>query len=211
MPFLETPRFPEQISYGSTFTTRKSTSVVMSQSGYESRNRLWSQSRKVFDVGYGVRRLEQLYEVIEYFEVVGGRADGFRFKDWSDYKSVSPLGTPTNLDLIFGTGDGIETDFQLIKTYSKGALSYSRTIRKPVSGTILIAVDGTPVFEPAQWTLDYATGIVTFVSPPANTAVLTWGGEFDVPVRFDSDDLDVTIDGFEAGNLTIPVVEIRTS
>lgn len=211
MSFLETPRFPVDISYGSTFSTRRNTSVVSTQSGHEWRNRNWSASRKQYDIGYGTRSQAQAYAVIEFFEAVGGRADAFRFKDWSDYKSLGPDDTPANDDQNFGTGDGSTVAFQLTKTYTKGALSFSRTITKPVSGTILIAVNAVAQTEGGgnDYTIDYTTGIVTFNSAPTSGHAITWGGEFDVPVRFDQDELTIDIRSLDAASLSIPLVEVR--
>lgn len=209
MAFIETPRYPDNIGYGSQFKTKWNTSVVETGSGHEVRNRNWSSSRKRYDVAYGVRSQSDLYIVLEFFEVVGGRADGFRFKDWSDFKSVSPLVDVASDDQQFGTGDGAETEFQLTKTYTKGSGTYTRTINKPVSGTVLIEVNGVLQTETTHYTIDYTTGIVTFNSAPTNTHEIKWGGEFDVPVRHDTDELETDIDGYDSGNASIPLVEIR--
>ena len=82
-----------------------------------------------------------------------------------------------------------------------------REIRKPVGGTVLVAVDGA---EATGWSCDHATGTVTFDAPPADGTVVTAGFEFDVPVRFDVDRIAVSVDSFEAGQVPdVPVVEVR--
>ncbi|MNY56624.1 hypothetical protein D3C86_1927270 [compost metagenome] len=65
---------------------------------------------------------------------------------------------------------------------------------------------------PADFTLDAASGRVTFLSSkiPANGAAIKAGFEFDVPVRFDTDRIDVDLGQFQAGRIpTIPLVEIK--
>ncbi len=209
MAFIETPRFPDDIAYDSSFQTVWATSVISSQSGFEARNQMWAQARKRFDIGYGIKTITQLYEVIKYFEAVQGRTHGFRFKDPTDFKSTGPDGTPTHLDIVIGTGNASNTDFQLAKDYVKGTLTTTRNIKKPVNGTILIGLNGSLQTETTHYTIDYSTGIVTFNTPPPNGQSVTWGGEFDVPVRFDQDQLEVDIHTLEHGALSIPLVELR--
>ena len=60
------------------------------------------------------------------------------------------------------------------------------------------------------WTLDATTGVITFTTAPAGGVIIRAGFEFDVPVRFDSDTLDVTLDFERLGSITsIPLLEIR--
>jgi uncharacterized protein (TIGR02217 family) len=121
-------------------------------------------------------------EALEFYHAVGGRAYGFRFKDYADYKSCRVNETTTNLDQPIALDGGV---YQLVKDYTAGALTQRREIYKPVQGTILIADNGTAKTETTHYTIDYTLGIVTLLFTPAGT--LTWGGEFDVPVRFDSE------------------------
>ena len=95
-----------------------------------------------------------------------------------------------------------------MKRYASGAQSWTRTITKPVAGTVRIAVGG--VEQPSGWSVDATTGIVTFGAAPSAGIAITAGFEFDVPVRFDSDALDVTLDLERLGSITsIPLLEIR--
>jgi uncharacterized protein (TIGR02217 family) len=62
----------------------------------------------------------------------------------------------------------------------------------------------------SAWSVNATTGIVTFAAPPGVGVAVTAGFEFDTPVRFDSDALDVTLDLERTGSITsIPLVEIR--
>lgn len=181
--FLEDQVFPVHVSAGTAGGPDWPAEIVTLASGHEERNTRISAPLRSYDAAYGVRTPGELYEVLELYYVAMGRLKGFRLKDWSDYRSRGPHQAPAHGDQALGTGDGTTTEFQLVKRYARGDHEFFRTIRKPVAGTVLIGVDG--VATPSGWTLDAATGIVTFAPAPADGAVLTWGGEFHVPVRFD--------------------------
>lgn len=201
-------RFPDDISRGARGGPERRTQIVELASGDEERNASWANSRRRYDVSYGIRRADNLASVVTFFEARYGRLYGFRFKDWSDYKSCPPSGIVDPLDQLIGTGDGAETEFRLVKHYASGPRTWSRTITKPVAGTVRVALDG--VEQPSGWATDYTTGVVTFTSAPGDGVAITAGFEFDVPVRFDSDTLDVTLDIERLGSITsISLVEIR--
>ena len=218
MAFLESPRFPTDIAYGSSGGPTYKTGVLVMASGREKRNIAWSQARHQYDVAYGVKSVAQLDSLLGFFHAVRGRAHSFRFKDFSDFHTATPSGhtvgggpatTPTAADQNIGTGDGAEKVFQLAKTYTAGALSLSRTITKPISGTILVAVNAVTQTETTHYTINYTTGVLTFVAAPGNGLAVTWGGQFDVPVRFDIDMLETTLDHFLHGTTRVPLVEVR--
>ena len=201
-------RFPDNISRGARGGPERRTRIVELASGREERNSPWAGSRRRYDASYGIRRADDLAAVVAFFEARSGRLRGFRWKDWSDYKSCLPSAMPAATDQLIGQGNGTVTAFQLVKTYASGLQSYVRAVNKPVAGTTLVAVGGVP--QSSGWTADMTTGIVSFATPPANGASVTAGFEFDVPVRFDSDLLDVTLDIERLGSITsIPLVEIR--
>lgn len=167
---------------------------------------MWANSRRRYDAGYGVRSLNDLHAAIAFFEARQGRLTGFRFKDWSDFKSCTPGEIASPLDQALGTGDGHRTVFQLAKTYPSGPASWTRVIAKPVAGTVRVAVAG--VERTSGFSVDSTTGLVTFTSAP--TGSITTGFEFDVPVRFDTDQLSINLSSFAAGEIpSIPLVEIR--
>ena len=201
-------RFPDDISRGARGGPERRTQIVELASGDEERNASWANSRRRYDVAYGIRRSDDLAAVVAFFEARNGRLHGFRFKDWADYKSCLPSGTPAPTDQAIGTGDGVTTQFQLVKRYSSGAQSWTRGIAKPVAGTVTIALNGAP--QPSGWSVDTTTGLVTFAAPLAAGIAITAGFAFDVPVRFDTDALDVTLDLERLGSITsIPLLEIR--
>lgn len=182
-PFLDDQIFPIHVSAGTAGGPDWPAEIVTLSSGHEERNTRISLPLRTYDARYGVRTPDELYEVLELYYIAMGRLKGFRLKDWSDYRSRGPHQKPTHLDQDLASGDGTSRSFQLIKRYSRGAHEFFRPITKPVAGTVLIGVDG--VATASGWSLDAATGIVTFATAPADGAILTWGGEFHVPVRFD--------------------------
>lgn len=201
-------RFPDDISRGARGGPERRTRIVELASGDEERNSPWADSRRRYDAAYGIRRADDLAAVVAFFEARHGRLYGFRWKDWSDYKSCLPSASPSATDQIIGEGDGSATQFQLVKVYASGAQSYSRRIVKPVAGTVLIALDG--IAQGSGWSVDPSTGVVSFAAAPGNGVIVTAGFEFDVPVRFDTDRLDVTLDIERMGSIaSIPLVEIR--
>ena len=202
-------RFPDNISRGARGGPERRTQIVELASGDEERNASWANSRRRYDVAYGIRRADDLAAVVAFFEARNGRLHGFRFKDWADFKSCLPSQTPSPINQPIGTGNGSATLFQLSKRYTSGAQSWTRTITKPVAGTVTIALNGTP--QASGWSVSTATGLITFTTAPAAGVAITAGFEFDVPVRFDTDALDVTLDLERLGSITsIPLVEIRT-
>ncbi len=199
MAFVEV-RFPADIAYGSAGGPEYNTDVVINQGGYEQRNINWSQARARYNVAHGVKTQEQLDALIAFFRARKGRADGFRFKDWTDYRA-----TGQNI----GTGNGSNTQFQLIKSYASGSVSETRTISKPVAGTVAIYLGGI-LQAASSYSVNYSSGVVTFTTAPAAGALVSADFEFDVPVRFDTDRLSAAIDNYGSHSWNdIPIVEVR--
>ena len=207
MAFHET-RFPTGISLGSRGGPQRRTVIATSGSGFEHRNAQWADSKRSYNAGYGIKDTDDLHTVIDFFEERNGRLHGFRWKDRVDFKSCKPKEKISFDDVGIGTGDGSTTTFQLVKVYGSTINPYTRTIKKPVLGTVRIGVNG--VEQNSGWTVDTTTGIVTFDVAPTNTHPVTAGFEFDVPVRFDTDFLEVDYSNFDAGAIPdIPIVEVR--
>lgn len=196
--FIET-RFPEDIAYGSGGGPEFSTDVVMLSSGHEQRNANWQAARARYNVAHGVKTQAQLDALIAFFRARQGKAVGFRFKDWADYKATGQT---------IGAGNGGATTFQLVKTYTSGGVTIARTIAKPVAGTVKIYVNA--VEQTSGVSVNTMTGIVTFTSAPAGGAAISADFEFDVPVRFDTDRLSATLDTYGVHSWRdIPLVEVR--
>jgi uncharacterized protein (TIGR02217 family) len=201
-------RFPDSISRGARGGPERRTQIVELASGDEERNASWANSRRRFDAAYGLREADDLATVVDFFEARNGRLNGFRWKDWADFKSCLPSATPADTDQAIGAGNGTAVAFQLVKAYASGAQTWTRTITKPVAGTVVVALDGAG--QASGWSLDTATGIITFATAPASGVAVTAGFEFDVPVRFENDRLDVVYDRGLYGSITsIPLIEVR--
>lgn len=297
MAFNETASLPDCIALGAAGGPMFSTDVIVVRAGFESRNANWSQSRRKFDISTGVKTKSDFQSVADLFHAVGGRLNGFRFKDWSDFEATVSTGALQSSisSVLYGSaGSGYGTPIlQLTKKYTAGTSTHVREIRKPISATIyrngVAAVNGGG---PGEYSIDLTTGLVTFVadqtraisshtvgphqftlasafSPnilvggqiyvsgvagtaatllnglshaitgvggavittstdttgltasggnaffyPQSTDLMTWTGEFDVPVRFDSDELQAIIQDKTGGGdllMTAPVqlIEIR--
>jgi uncharacterized protein (TIGR02217 family) len=205
-------RFPTEISRGAQGGPERRTDVVVLGSGYEERNSRWADSRRNYNAGYGVKSLNDLHAIIAFFEERRGRFYGFRWRDHTDAKSCPPGNDFTPLDQQIGTGDGTASEFQLQKTYGSAYAPWTREIKKPIAGSVRVAVDGIEQTENTQFVVDPASGIVTFLAGHIPTAGLTVsaGFEFDVPVRFDTDRLEINLQGFQHGAIpNIPIVEVR--
>jgi uncharacterized protein (TIGR02217 family) len=196
-------RFPVRLAFGSGSGIERKTEIVSLASGYERRISPWALGRRRYLIGAGVRSLVDAAELLGFFEAREGRLYGFRFKDFADFKSCALNVSPAATDQVIGTGDGVTTAFQLVKAYG----GVVRDIAKPVSGTLKVAVDGVEV---SGFAVDETTGIATLASAPAVGKVVTAGFEFDTPVRFDSERIDLTLEGVDAGRLTaVSLIEIR--
>jgi len=195
MSFAEI-QFPNSIAFGSTSTPEFNTNIVTMKNGSEQRNINWNSCRLKYNVLNGIKTKVELMELISFFRARKGMAIGFRFKDWSDYSATSQ---------ILGTGDDSTTEFQLIKTYISGT-AYSRTITKPVSGSLSIYIDN---IETTDYIINSTTGIITFNTAPLNTQEIKADFEFDVPVRFNNDNLEISMDSLNSGKVKeIELIEL---
>jgi uncharacterized protein (TIGR02217 family) len=199
MPTFHEVQFPPKVAYGASGGAEFNTSVTTTFAGFEQRNVNWQKARGRWDVSTGIKNKADMDAVQAFFRARFGKAYGFRFKDWADYQAVGQ-----NL----GTGNGSQTAFQLTKTYTSGGNSYVRDIKKPVSGTVKIYLNA--VLQGSGYSADLTTGVVTFTAAPGAGVIVSSDFDFDVPARFDTDQLTVRADG---PNIfvwnAIPIVEIR--
>ncbi len=203
-------RFPLRLSLSTSGGPKRLTDIVDLTNGREARNARWRNSRRVYDAGSGLRAVDDLYAVVAFFEARGGQLYGFRFRDPIDAQSCGPGETASPFDQAIGTGDGATATFQLVKTYGDAGGEWRRDILKPVVGTTRVAVGGLEL-PAAGFACDATTGVVTiaeeYIPPPG--VLVQAGFEFDVPVRFDTDRIDVNLEACRAGRIpAIPLVEI---
>lgn len=217
-------KLPDDIERGALGGPSFNTTVLELESGFEKRNINWTATRGKWDVGYGIMLKFQsdplsgnldLDTLTNFFYTVQGKAFSWRFKDWSDFEIAIRNGVVQTPQTI-GLGDDVTTVFQVFKRYAVGALTFDRTITKLVAGTTEVFLDG--VLQGSGFTLDDSRGTVTFSVAPASTGGTGPGGEvvvavrteFDAHVRLDTDELNVSMEMFNAGSWpNIPVVELR--
>jgi len=204
--------FPLDVALKSVGGPERRTDIVSFGSGREERNARWAHSRRRYDAGYGIKTLVELQGVVAFFEERRGQLYGFRWRDRLDCSSALPGAPVSALDQGIGIGDGATANFQLVKTYGSAYAPYQRPIVKPVAGSVRVAVDHVELAGDAAFAIDATTGVVTFLPDhvPAPGVAVTAGFLFDVPVRFDTDYLEVDLSAFTAGAIPkIPLVEIK--
>jgi uncharacterized protein (TIGR02217 family) len=203
-------RFPANLSFGSVGGPERKTDIVTLANGFEERNTPWAHSRRRYDAGLGMRSLDDVEQLIAFFEARRGQMFGFRWKDWSDYKSGRSGADVRFDDQEIGIGDGSKAIFPLTKLYRSGTFTYQRPIKKPVAGTVRVGIEQDELQEGVDYALDTSTGEIEFVQPPGENLVIVAGYEFDVPVRFDTDRIQTSVASFQAGDVpNVPVVEVR--
>lgn len=282
MTFIDT-RLSDRACRGSSGGPRFMTRVTPTASGFELRIPKWIHSRHEYSIAFDALRQADMFEVLNFHQAMNGRAYSFRFKDFADFNSVTPLETVSPTDQTLGNGDGSTAAFQLVKNYTDGR-TYQRTITKPVSGTVRVSIDD--IEQTGNWSVNLLTGVVTFdnltgtitaatsASPivltsashglvtgdtvvfstftgdwaalngirytvtrlgtntfsipvdgsgftaysanggsfatvPQSGEVVKAGFEFDVPVRFDIDYIDISFDASTIQTTEVPLIEVR--
>lgn len=204
MAFHDT-RLPVSVNRGVKGGPRFKTTVMSLASGFEKRNIEWSLTRGFWDAGYAVQTTEELKVLVDFFYARQGKAHSFRLRDWSDFQ-VGEAETTTPQEI--GVGTGAQLTFQLEKRYTSGGYTFHRVIAKPTNGTTRVWLGA--VEQMSGWSMNYLTGLLTFSSAPLVSVSVKVLTEFDVPVRFDTDDLNITMEMFNNSELpTIPLIEVR--
>jgi len=206
-------RLPVDIEQGAKGGPQFKTTVLGSISGQEQRNLDWQYARCMWNIAYGIRDRDSFMETLDFFYSRRGRAYAFRFKDWMDYTSGS--GFTLEGDIIgnrsaLGIGDDATTAYQIYKYYADDVLDYARKITRPIASTVAVYIDDVLKTVTTHYTVNDATGVITFTTPPVTAEVLTVYYEFDVPVRFDIDKLEVELTWWNAGSVPdITIIEVR--
>ena len=203
-------RLPEDVEQNAQGGPKFKTSIMTLSAGYEKRNIDWSQTRASYNVGYGIQTKDDFKTIIEFFHAREGRAHSFRFKDWSDFELAAQS---------IGTTDTSTSTFQIYKQYTSGVNTYNKTLDKIVNGSVQAWVNSvaqTVVYDTAPAAGEVSVALLTGIVTLGSTHVATTGFdveilcEFDKPVRFDTDDLTITIVTFDAGAIpTLPLIEVR--
>lgn len=194
MSFLET-RLSEKIAYGFEAVPGYSTRITTLDNGNEYRNANWVKAKRRYRARFDLFTPAMFAEMLAAFHACKGALIGFRFKDFTDYTATAEA---------LGIAPAGSTPVQLVKTYGFGVAATTRTIKKPVAGTVTVYQNGVA----KAGTLDTTTGIFTPTTAWTGSAVLTWSGEFDVPVRFASDDFPATYEQFRFISADLQLIEL---
>lgn len=195
---------PLSLAFGARGGPERRTEVTTLGSGRETRNATWALARRRFEVGGATLSLDEAHALIAFFEARRGRLHGFRFRDVTDWRSGPPSQAPTPLDQALDPLDATRTRYQLVKRYGDAA----RPIRKPIAGSVRVAVGGAELAANAV-SVDATSGIVTLLQAAPQGAAVTAGFAFDTPVRFDADRLEASLDGFGAARIvSAPLIEL---
>jgi uncharacterized protein (TIGR02217 family) len=191
--------FPVDISKGAVGGPSFSTIVIVTGSGAEQRTAQWRGGRRKWNVGQSLKSSDQASDLIAFWVARQGKARGFRFRDWTDFYVDD--GDP------HATSSIDTTHFQLQKVYTSGLVTQARKITKPVSGTVRVWNPGTGLEVTSGWTVDTTTGILTFSLAPGYIPEASF--EFDVPARFDTDEMSMSYDDVDVRSWdSIPIVEL---
>ena len=202
-------RLPARLAFGSTGGVERRTEIVTLGSGFERRSTPWAQGRRRYLIGANLRSLDDMATLTAFFEARHGRLYAFRFRDFADFKSCAPGASTSATDQVLGQGDGTRTAFPLSKRYGDDQTAVARRITKPAEDTVRVAVDGVEL-PYGTFAVDHGTGMVTLDQAPELNAPVTAGFEFDTPVRFDTDRIEVTLESFDAGRMAAaPLIEVR--
>lgn len=197
MPDFHDVRFPTRLAFGATGGPVRRTDILQLASGGEARNTPHRYSRRTYNAVAGLKSAADATELMSFFEARLGALHSFRFRDPIDYHADA---------VGLGTGDGSQTTFHLQQSYGAPPHEKRRPVTKPVEGTVSIAIDGQA--EDAV-TINYLTGVINFAAPPADGAIITGSCTFDIPVRFDTDRLDIALDDFAVVRIDdVPLIEV---
>jgi len=212
-------RFPTRFQYGAQATPMFKTMINTNSAGYEQRNQLWAQARRRYNYTNALESEEEYAEVLAFFYARRGPAYSFRVKDWFDYRVETGEGVMRGVTSDELVGDGAETEFQLSKLYDDDVEPFERPIYLPVDqstytddedNVVAFAVYKNDVLvAPADYTVNYLTGVITFDTAPADNDTLKWTGQFDVPVRFETDELPSTYAQWNDLQADLRMIEVR--
>lgn len=189
----------EEVSLQSVGGPQFSTTVVTTAAGGEQRNINWSASRGRWEFGDRIVNRDELDALLDHFQEAAGKGNSFPFKDFADYRVKPGQGaaklTPVGL--------------KLVKLYGTGLTIRERIIVLPRD--FEVRVDG----EVREASVDPITGVLSIVGG-ADPALITWTGDFDVKVRFDTDQLQHRFEAIDVDTeealfylFSLPVIELK--
>lgn len=164
------------LKWGTSRTPMWKTAVRETVSGREYRTRFQATPRYLYKLSYEVLRettgYAELKSLIGFFNNRAGAFDTFLYTDADDSAVTAQ---------VFGAGDGASTQYQLVRTFGGFVEPVYDT-----NGAPAIYINGTLRTVGTHYTIN-GSGGVTFTTPPASGAVLTWTGSYYWRVRFRQD------------------------
>lgn len=164
------------LKWSSFRTPMWSNTVKTTDSGREFARAAWSSPRWAYRLQYEFLRADsnaELQQLVGFFNKHRGNFDTWLFLDVDD---------STALDQQIGTGDGVTTQFQLLRSYG----GFFEPVYEPFTtgpGVPAIKVGGTLKTAGTDYTIG-ANGVVTFAAAPASSSAITWSGSFYWRCRF---------------------------
>jgi len=192
MAFHNLAIFPTDISEGSTCLLAGNVTVLRNRKGLEYRASPWNRQLQTYDIRYGLRKAEDVLNVIRFYSSRNGSEHSFKFKDPIDNTTAADgVSSPTNLDEYwFQASADASGDYlyhQLFKTYSDNGFDKKIPIRCPIAATVTILKNGAiSLTQGTDYSVNESSGKITFVSGRfVKGDILTFGCSFYTPVRFD--------------------------
>lgn len=148
---------------------------VQTDSGSVSVNIGWTQSLREYEFGIVPLLVSQWQEIEALFEITAGGAYGMLLLDPKDHAITTSAG---RMSLVSGS------TYQLQKRHQVASWSHDRKITRPIADSFAPYYDGAEI---VSYTLDDETGQVTLDAPVADASLLSWEGDFYVPVHFIND------------------------
>lgn len=200
--------FPSCPTYGFISEPNYLVKITAREGGFERRQLIWSRPLLKFTgVPFGDQPQEDIEDILDFWHAMHGMAFGFRFRDYTDYKSCRLSATPAATDQPLIANVDSPAKYQLVKQYvtKSGRTIQQREITRPIGSTILVANEAGDL--QSDWTLDESTGLVhaggSFTGTPHS-----WGGEFDCWSRFDAI-FNPAISEHQVMNVTVQIAQIR--
>jgi uncharacterized protein (TIGR02217 family) len=169
--FLE-ERLPIGVRAGASYSDEYKTEITETGNGGEYRRLVHPYPRRIWNIFYTQLTADLWDEILSLYHRVYGMYAGFRVKALDDYSTNNRTGTPTAFDQELAlVSAGV---YQLQVAYGGSGTPISigkpvRTIFKPVSGSVLVAVSGVSVPITTMWTVDTTTGKITFAANKTGT------------------------------------------
>lgn len=187
-------RMSPKVEAGFSVVVGSSTLIRNLKNGRERRNANWVGKKRRYTASYAEWDREMREDLLAMVMVADGMTYSFLFKDHLDWRVTGQS---------LGTAPSGTTAVQLKRSYTKGSVTRWRDITKPVAGTVTVYEDGVA----KEGTLDAGTGLFTPSTAWAG-GVLTWSGEFDVPVRFATDEPQFVMPHMDICEVVCELIEV---